>query len=515
MPEPPKWPNVRGEVRVPVQWPALSSLSSKPSPQSIGSNRPKSGSTPARPGNATAVASASVSRATSVGASSSRASATASASVPCDARGRRAAKLRAHPERLEARPRRGTARTASRRAPRRARRAPRSPGSSRSAAARPARSAGRRRTAARSRARAGAGPSIPAGPAGSSRSTDPLLHRDERRERGRELRHRRPAEDVVLRRRAARRRRRAARRPRRRAPRPTRRSGEALPRRGDTSVVERRLIPGHSPYEPVVGYSRAVVDGGHVYVSGTAPIPREGDPPEGAYEQARLCLEIVGGALGRQAPASPDVVRTRIYLDRRGRLGGGRARARRGVLGDPARDDRRRRQGPARPALAGRDRGRGVLRGPMKQIYPPSITGKGAVARAAASSTTSSAQSDPYTLGVEEEYMLLDGETFDLVQHIDTVLAGDHGPRARAADQRRADAVGARDRDARLPKRGRRPARAAEAPRLRDGGRAARRASASARPARIRSASSSASGSRRATATATSSTSSSTSRAAS
>jgi carboxylate-amine ligase len=30
---------------------------------------------------------------------------------------------------------------------------------------------------------------------------------------------------------------------------------------------------------------------------------------------------------------------------------------------------------------------------------------------------------DPYTLGVEEEYMLLDGETFDLVQHIDTVLA--------------------------------------------------------------------------------------------
>ena len=31
-------------------------------------------------------------------------------------------------------------------------------------------------------------------------------------------------------------------------------------------------------------------------------------------------------------------------------------------------------------------------------------------------------ESDPYTLGVEEEYMLLDGETFDLVQHIDTVL---------------------------------------------------------------------------------------------
>ena len=34
---------------------------------------------------------------------------------------------------------------------------------------------------------------------------------------------------------------------------------------------------------------------------------------------------------------------------------------------------------------------------------------------------------EPYTLGVEEEYMLLDRETFDLVQHIDTVLAATAG----------------------------------------------------------------------------------------
>jgi enamine deaminase RidA (YjgF/YER057c/UK114 family) len=78
--------------------------------------------------------------------------------------------------------------------------------------------------------------------------------------------------------------------------------------------VERRLIPGHSPYEPVVGYSRAVVSGSHVHVSGTAPIPRVGDPPDGAYEQARLCLEIVGGALGEAGAGFADVVRTRIYL---------------------------------------------------------------------------------------------------------------------------------------------------------------------------------------------------------
>jgi enamine deaminase RidA (YjgF/YER057c/UK114 family) len=83
---------------------------------------------------------------------------------------------------------------------------------------------------------------------------------------------------------------------------------------GDTSLVSRRLIPGHSPYEPVVGYSRAVVSGASVHVSGTAPIPREGDPPEGAYEQARLCLEIVGGALGEAGTDFEHVVRTRIYL---------------------------------------------------------------------------------------------------------------------------------------------------------------------------------------------------------
>ncbi len=60
----------------------------------------------------------------------------------------------------------------------------------------------------------------------------------------------------------------------------------------------------------------------------------------------------------------------------------------------------------------------------MKQIYPPSITGKGS--RFAAGGSVLDHEfgaSDPYTLGVEEEYMLLDGETFDLVQHIDTVLA--------------------------------------------------------------------------------------------
>ncbi len=60
----------------------------------------------------------------------------------------------------------------------------------------------------------------------------------------------------------------------------------------------------------------------------------------------------------------------------------------------------------------------------MKQITPPSITGKAAgFAHGGSVLDHSFGTSDPYTLGVEEEYMLLDPETFDLVQHIDTVLA--------------------------------------------------------------------------------------------
>src|SRR5881275_1325194 len=63
-----------------------------------------------------------------------------------------------------------------------------------------------------------------------------------------------------------------------------------------------------------------------------------------------------------------------------------------------------------------------------KQIYPASITGKGSHYAAGGSVLDHAfGQSDPYTLGVEEEYMLLDSETFDLVQDVDTVLAAVSG----------------------------------------------------------------------------------------
>lgn len=57
-----------------------------------------------------------------------------------------------------------------------------------------------------------------------------------------------------------------------------------------------------------------------------------------------------------------------------------------------------------------------------RQAFPPTITGKGA-AHAGSVLEHAFGRGDPYTLGVEEEYQLLDEETLDLVQHIETMLA--------------------------------------------------------------------------------------------
>jgi carboxylate-amine ligase len=56
-----------------------------------------------------------------------------------------------------------------------------------------------------------------------------------------------------------------------------------------------------------------------------------------------------------------------------------------------------------------------------KQAIPSSITGNGSEP-AGSVLDHKFGTGDPYTLGVEEEYQLLDPETFDLVQHIDTML---------------------------------------------------------------------------------------------
>jgi len=79
--------------------------------------------------------------------------------------------------------------------------------------------------------------------------------------------------------------------------------------------VERRLISSGAAFEDRVGYSRAVRVGDRVWVSGTAPImPGDADPPDGAYDQAKVCLAIVERALREAGASLDDVVRTRIYV---------------------------------------------------------------------------------------------------------------------------------------------------------------------------------------------------------
>ena len=79
--------------------------------------------------------------------------------------------------------------------------------------------------------------------------------------------------------------------------------------------MERHLISGHSPYEPVFGFSRAVVTGDRILVAGTAPVPEDGaPPPPGPYGQARLCLRLIGAALSTAGAGFEHVIRTRMYL---------------------------------------------------------------------------------------------------------------------------------------------------------------------------------------------------------
>jgi enamine deaminase RidA (YjgF/YER057c/UK114 family) len=83
--------------------------------------------------------------------------------------------------------------------------------------------------------------------------------------------------------------------------------------------MDRQLISSGAAFEDRVGYSRAVRVGRSVWVSGTAPIlAGDADPPDDAYEQARICLQIVERALAEAGAGFDDVVRTRIFLARAG-----------------------------------------------------------------------------------------------------------------------------------------------------------------------------------------------------
>jgi len=73
----------------------------------------------------------------------------------------------------------------------------------------------------------------------------------------------------------------------------------------------RKNISGSSPYEPVIGFSRAVRVGQTVHVSGTGPVGAE---EADAATQTRHILTIIRGVLEQAGARLEDVVRTRMYL---------------------------------------------------------------------------------------------------------------------------------------------------------------------------------------------------------
>ena len=78
--------------------------------------------------------------------------------------------------------------------------------------------------------------------------------------------------------------------------------------------IERQRIASGSPFEPEIGFSRAVRVGDRVVVSGTAPVWPDGSCDPDPERQAARCLELILTAL-REAGGGPEhVVRTRMFI---------------------------------------------------------------------------------------------------------------------------------------------------------------------------------------------------------
>jgi enamine deaminase RidA (YjgF/YER057c/UK114 family) len=79
-------------------------------------------------------------------------------------------------------------------------------------------------------------------------------------------------------------------------------------------MSERQRISSGSPFEPTIGFSRALRVDDRVWVSGTGPVWPDGSCPDDAGLQARRCLDIIVAALAEAGAGVDDVVRTRMFL---------------------------------------------------------------------------------------------------------------------------------------------------------------------------------------------------------
>jgi enamine deaminase RidA (YjgF/YER057c/UK114 family) len=79
-------------------------------------------------------------------------------------------------------------------------------------------------------------------------------------------------------------------------------------------MTDRLRVSSGSPYEPTIGFSRALRVGDRIVVAGTAPVWPDGRCDPDPAVQAARCLEIALGALAEAGGRPGDVVRTRMYL---------------------------------------------------------------------------------------------------------------------------------------------------------------------------------------------------------
>lgn len=81
--------------------------------------------------------------------------------------------------------------------------------------------------------------------------------------------------------------------------------------------MSRKLVSSGSPFEKIAGYSRAVIDGEFIFISGTAGYVAGETDPDDAAAQTERAIAIIAGALAEGDAVLADIVSLRVFAARR------------------------------------------------------------------------------------------------------------------------------------------------------------------------------------------------------